>query len=51
MKAIWIVCWRGLEEELTSLQEAMDRWERLDAFGIRAEVFAVVAGQRREFRW
>ena len=51
MKTVWIVRWRGLEEELTSLQEAMDRWDRLDAFGITAEVFAVIAGQRREIRW
>lgn len=51
MKAVWIVRWRGLEEELPSPQEAMDRWDRLDALGIVAEVFVVVAGQWREVRW
>lgn len=51
MKTVWIVRWRGLEEELPSLQEAMDCWDRLDAFGISAEVFVVVTGQRRQLRW
>ncbi len=50
MKAIWIVSWRGLEEECSSAEEALDRWEELDARGIRAEVFEVVAGARRMVR-
>jgi hypothetical protein len=47
MKAIWIVRWRGLEEVCTSPQDAIDRWDRLDAFGIEAELFEERAGQRR----
>jgi hypothetical protein len=50
MKAIWIVCWRGLEEECFSVEEALDRWDELDARGIRAEVFEVVAGARKRVR-
>jgi hypothetical protein len=41
MKPIWVVCWRGLEEVCTSPQDAMDRWDRLDAFGIEAAVYEV----------
>lgn len=51
MRTIWIVRWRGFEEELASPQEALDRWERLDAFGIRAEVFKVTAGHRVPVSW
>ncbi len=51
MKTIWIVCWRGLEEECTSPEDAMDRWDQLDARGIEAEVFEVVGGQRRPVSW
>ena len=50
MKTAWIVRWRGFEEELPSPQDAMDRWDRLDALGIEATVFEVVAGQRKEIR-
>jgi hypothetical protein len=49
MKVIWIVRWRGLEEQCLSPQEALDRWDQLDARGIEAELLEVVAGQRR--RW
>jgi hypothetical protein len=51
MKTVWIVHWRGFEEELPSPQDAMDRWDRLDALGIEAKVFEVVAGRRREIWW
>lgn len=47
MKAIWIVRWRGFDEECFSRQDAMDRWDQLNALGIQAEVFEVVAGRRR----
>ena len=50
MKAIWIVSWRGLEEECSSVEEALDRWDELDARGIRADVFEVIAGARRKVR-
>ena len=51
MRTVWIVRWRGFDEELPSPQEAMDRWDRLDALGIEAEVFQVVAGRRVPVRW
>jgi hypothetical protein len=51
MKTVWIVRWRGFEEELPSPQDAMDRQDRLDALGIEAKVFEDVAGRRREIRW
>jgi hypothetical protein len=47
MKVRWIVSWRGLEEECSSAAEAMDRWDQLEARGIEAEMFVVVAGHRR----
>lgn len=51
MRIIWIVCWRGLVEECASRQDAMDRWDQLDARGIEAEVFEVVGGERRPVSW
>ena len=51
MKTIWIVSWRGLEEECCSPDEAMDRWDQLDACGIEAELFEIVAGERRRLVW
>lgn len=51
MRIVWIVCWRGSEEEWPSPQDAFDRWERLDDLGIPAKVFAVAAGRRVEVRW
>jgi hypothetical protein len=51
MKTIWIVSWRGLEEECCSSDEAMDRWDQLDARGIEAELFEIVAGERRRLVW
>ena len=47
MKPIWIVRWRGMSEQYPSAQEAMDRWDQLDARGIPAELFEVAGGQRR----
>lgn len=51
MRVVWIVCWRGQEEELTSPAEAMDRLDQLEARGIEAEVFEVVDGHRRRLVW
>jgi len=51
VRIVWIVRWRGFDEELPSPQEAMDRWDRLDSLGIEAEVFKVVAGQRLPVQW
>ena len=48
MKTVWIVRWRGLEETCTSLPEALDRRDQLDARGIEAELFEVAGGQRRK---
>ena len=47
MKIIWIVCWRGLEEEFSSLWEALERWGQLYAFGRESEVFEVLLGGRK----
>jgi hypothetical protein len=47
MKERWIVSWRGLHEECSSAAEALDRWDQLEAHGIEAELFVVVAGNRR----
>jgi hypothetical protein len=46
MRTVWIVRWRGFDEELPSPQEALDRWERLEAFGIKAELFKLEDGRR-----
>ena len=48
MNTAWIVRWRGIEETCTSLPEALDRRDQLDARGIAAELFEVTAGQRRK---
>ena len=47
MKIIWIVCWRGFEEEFPSPWEALERWDQLDAFGRESEVFEVLLGGRK----
>ena len=47
MKMIWIVSWRGLDEEFPSAGDAMDRKDQLEARGIEAEMFEVEAGSRR----
>ncbi len=47
MKVRWIVSWRGLDEEWTSAMEAMDRRDQLEARGIEAAMFVIVAGHRR----
>ena len=41
------VSWRGLDEEFPSAADAMDRQDQLEARGIEAEMFEVVAGRRR----
>jgi hypothetical protein len=46
MKVRWIVSWHRLEEECSSAAEALDRWDQLEARGIDAGMFAVVAGHR-----
>jgi hypothetical protein len=51
VKTTWIVRWHGIEEQYTSLGDAVDRWEQLDAQGIEAEVVEVVNGQRRPISW
>ena len=48
MKRVWIVRWRGLEETCTSLPEALDRRDQLDAHGVAPELFEVAGGQRRK---
>ena len=48
-RTVWIVRWRGFEEECADRQDALDRWGQLDARGIQAEVLEV-AGWGRERR-
>ena len=50
MKRTWIARWRGLDEACASPQEAMDRLDQLAARRIEAELFEVVAGERRRIR-
>jgi hypothetical protein len=47
---IWSVCWRGLEEQFRSREDALDRWDQLDSLGIEAELYEVAAGRRRKVR-
>ena len=47
MKTTWIVSWRGLDEEFPSAADAMDRLDQLEAHGIEAEMFEIVACRRR----
>jgi hypothetical protein len=46
-KVRWIVSWRGLDEECSSAAEALDRRDQLEARGIEAVLFEVVADHRR----
>ena len=41
LKTVWIVRWRGFEEECAGRCDALDRWSQLDARGIGAQVFEV----------
>jgi hypothetical protein len=43
-KSVWIVRWRGFEEERAGRQDALDRWGQLDARGVEAEVLELTAG-------
>ena len=47
MRTIWIVRWRGLDEKFPSAADAMDRKDQLEARGIEAEMFEIVARRRR----
>jgi hypothetical protein len=47
MRTIWIVSWRGLDEESPSAADAMDRKDQLEARGIEAEMVETVARRRR----
>ncbi len=48
MKMTWIVSWRGLDEDFSSAADAMDRKDQLEARGIEAEMFEIVACRRRQ---
>jgi len=47
LRAVWVVSWRGLDEEFSSTADAMDRLDELEARGIEAEMFEIVARRRR----
>jgi hypothetical protein len=51
MKTTWIVSWHGLDDECSGAAEAIDRWGQLNARGIKALVYEVVAGERRKLVW
>ena len=51
MRTIWIVSWRGLDEACSCPEDAIDRWDQLDARGIEAAIFEIVDGQRRRLVW
>jgi hypothetical protein len=47
MRTIWIVSWRGLDEEFPSAADAMDRLDQLEDRGIEAEMVEIVARRHR----
>jgi hypothetical protein len=47
MRTIWIVSWRGLDEEFPSAADAIDRMDQLEARGIEAEMVEIMARRRR----
>jgi hypothetical protein len=47
MRTIWIVSWRGLDEEFSSAADAIDRMDQLEDRGIEAKMFEVEASSRR----
>ena len=47
LRTVWVVSWRGLDEEFPSAADAMDRLDQLEASGIEAEMFEIVARHRR----
>jgi hypothetical protein len=51
MRTTWIVRWHGMDKACSGSAEAIDRWDVLDARGIEAQIFEVVAGERRRLVW
>jgi hypothetical protein len=47
LRTIWVVSWRGLDEEFPSAADAMDRLDQLEARGIEAEMFEIMTRRRR----
>ena len=47
LRTVWVASWRGLDEEFPSAADAMDRLDQLEASGIEAEMFEIVARRRR----
>ena len=47
LRTVWVVSWRGLDEEFTSAADAIDRMDQLEARGIEAEMVEIVARRRR----
>jgi hypothetical protein len=39
------------EEACSGSAEVIDRWDALDARGIKAEIFEVVGGEHRRLAW
>ena len=51
MRTIWIVRWRGMEESYPNRQDAMDRRDQLDAWGIPTELLDAAAGRSAGTPW
>jgi hypothetical protein len=51
MKTTWIVRWRGTEESYPNPQDALDRWDQLDAWGIKAELLDAASGRSAGAAW
>jgi hypothetical protein len=51
MRTIWIVRWRGMEESYPNRQDAMDRRDQLDAWGIAAELLDAATGPPAVAPW
>lgn len=50
MKTSWSVRWRGTEEQFRCREDAMDRWEQLDSWGIEAELYEFAGSLSRRLR-
>ena len=46
-RTTYLLLWKNIEEQHTDFGSVIDRYEALEARGIKAEVIEVVAGRRR----
>ena len=50
VRTSWSVRWRGTEEQFQCREDAMDRWEQLDAWGIEAQLYERAGVSSRRLR-